>query len=45
MAQQILIMLAINIGIGLVPGISLIWHLSGAIWWLVWWALARNWRK
>ncbi len=45
MAPQILVMLAINIGIGLVPGISLVGHLSGAIWWLVWWGIARNWRK
>ena len=45
MAPQILAMLAINIGIGLIPGISLIWHLSGAIWGLIWWGIARNWRK
>ncbi|MBC7498151.1 rhomboid family intramembrane serine protease [Candidatus Gracilibacteria bacterium] len=45
MAPQILAMLAINIGIGLVPGISLVGHLSGAIWGLVWWGIARNWRK
>lgn len=45
MAMQILIMLAVNIGIGLVPGISLVGHLSGAIWGLIWWALMRNWRK
>ena len=45
MAPQVLAMLAINIGIGLIPGISLIWHLAGAIWWLVWWGIARNWRK
>ncbi len=45
MASQILMMLAINIGIWLVPGISLIWHLSWAIWGLVWWGIARNWRK
>ncbi len=45
MASQILVMLAINIGIGLVPGISLVGHLAGAIWWLVWWAIFRNWRK
>lgn len=45
MAPQILMMLAINIGIGLVPGISLVGHLFGAIWWLIWWALFRNWRK
>lgn len=45
MASQILIMLIINIGIGLVPGISLIWHLFGAIWGLVWWAIFRDWRK
>jgi membrane associated rhomboid family serine protease len=32
MAPQILAMLAINIGIGLIPGISLVGHLSGAIW-------------
>jgi hypothetical protein len=32
MAPQILAMLAINIGIGLVPGISLVGHLAGAIW-------------
>ena len=45
MAPQVLAMLAINIGIGLVPGISLVGHLAGAIWWLVWWGIARNWRK
>ncbi len=45
MAPQIFMMLAINIGIGLVPGISLVGHLAGAIWWLVWWAIFRNWRK
>jgi hypothetical protein len=45
MAPQILAMLAINIGIGLIPGISLVGHLSWAIWWLVWWGIARNWRK
>ena len=44
-ASQILVMLVINIGIGLVPGISLIGHLFGAIWGLIWWALFRNWRK
>ncbi len=32
MAPQILVMLAINIGIGLIPGISLVGHLAGAIW-------------
>lgn len=32
MAPQILTMLAINIGIGLIPGISLVGHLAGAIW-------------
>lgn len=45
MAPQILAMLAINIGIGLVPGISLVGHLAGAIWGLIWWAIFRNWRK
>jgi rhomboid protease GluP len=45
MAMQILMMLAINIGIGLVPGISLVGHLSGAIWWMVWWGIARNWKR
>ncbi len=44
-ASQILVMLVINIGIGLVPGISLVGHLFGAIWGLVWWAIFRNWRK
>ena len=32
MAGQILAMLAINIGIGLIPGISLVGHLAGALW-------------
>ncbi len=45
MASQILIMLVINIGIGLVPGISLVWHLFGAIWGIVWWAIFRDWRR
>ncbi len=45
MAPQVLAMLAINIGIGLIPGISLVGHLAGAIWWLIWWGIARNWRK
>ncbi|MBC7503878.1 rhomboid family intramembrane serine protease [Candidatus Gracilibacteria bacterium] len=45
MAPQIFAMLAINIGIGLIPGISLVGHLSGAIWGLVWWAIFQNWKK
>ena len=45
MASQILIMLVINIGIGILPGISLVWHLFGAIWWIIWWVIFRNWRK
>ena len=42
MASQILIMLIVNIGIWLVPGISLIWHLFGAIWWLIWWTIRKK---
>ena len=45
MASQILVMLAINIGIWLVPGISLVGHLFWAIWGLIWWAIFRDWRK
>ncbi len=45
MASQILMMLAINIGIWLVPGISLVGHLAGAIWGLVWWGMARSWKR
>lgn len=45
MASQILVMLAINIGVWLVPGISLVGHLFGAIWGLIWWAIFRDWRK
>ncbi|NRH20758.1 rhomboid family intramembrane serine protease [Candidatus Gracilibacteria bacterium] len=44
-ASQILVMLIINIGIGLVPGISLVGHMAGAIWGLIWWQIFRNWRK
>ena len=45
LANQILIMLAFNVGIGLMPGISLIWHLFGAIWWLVWWKFFKTWKR
>ena len=44
-ASQILVMLIINVGIGIMPGISLVGHLSGAVWWLIWWQIFRNWRK
>ncbi len=37
MANQILIMLVINIAIGLTPGISFVWHAAGALWGLIWW--------
>lgn len=36
-ANQILIMLVINIAIGLTPGISFAGHLAWAIWWFIWW--------
>ena len=45
MANQVLIMLAINIGIGLVPGISLVGHAAGAVWGLLWWWGFRTWKK
>lgn len=37
MTSQIFIMLIINIGIGLVPGISLVGHAAGALWGVIWW--------
>ncbi len=42
MSNQILIMLVINIGIGLSPGISLIGHAAGAVFWLLWWWGSRK---
>lgn len=45
MSNQILIMLAFNVGIGLMPGISLVWHLFGAIWGLVWWKFFKTWKR
>ena len=40
-ANQILIMLILNIAIGLTPGISFAWHFAGAVWWLIWWKFRR----
>lgn len=44
-ASQILVMLLLNVGIGLIPGISLVGHMAGAIWGIIWWAIFRDWRK
>ena len=44
-ASQILMMLVINIGIWLIPGISLLWHAAGALWGIIWWWIFRDWKK
>jgi membrane associated rhomboid family serine protease len=44
-ASQILIMLLINIGIWLIPGISLVGHAAGAVWGIIWWWIFRDWKK
>jgi hypothetical protein len=38
-------MLVINILIGLSGNISFVGHFFGAIWWLVWWQMARTWKR
>ncbi len=45
MANQIFAMLVINILIGLSGNISFVGHFFGAIWWLVWWQMARSWKR
>ncbi len=45
MANQILAMLVINILIGLSGNISFVGHFFGAIWGLVWWKMARTWKR
>ncbi len=42
MTNQILIMLIINIGIGLIPGISLVGHAAGAVFGLFWWWVRKR---
>lgn len=45
MANQILIMLVLNILLGLSGNISFVGHLAGAIWWLVWWQFFKTWKR
>lgn len=41
--QNIALLLAANIFIGLLPGISFVGHLFWAIWWVIWWfILSKN---
>lgn len=42
MANQILIMLVINILIGLTGNISFVGHASGAVWGLLWWYAKKS---
>lgn len=42
MANQILIMLGLNILIGFSGGISLTAHAAGAVWGLIWWAIRKK---
>ncbi len=41
MANQILIMLVINIAIWFSPGISFVWHAAGALWGFIWWKIRK----
>lgn len=44
-ANQIMILLAANIAIWLIPGISMVWHLAGAVFGLLYWYLKKSfWR-
>jgi membrane associated rhomboid family serine protease len=45
MANQILIMLVINIALGLSGNISFVGHAAGALWGLIWWQFFRNKKK
>lgn len=41
-ANEIGTLLIINIAIGFLPGISLVGHIAGAIWWVLFWFITRN---
>lgn len=45
MANQIFMMLVLNIGIGLVPGISFVGHFAGAIFGIFWWKFFKTWKR
>lgn len=45
LANQILIMLALNILLGLSGNISFVGHFFGAVWGLVWWKLFKTWKR
>lgn len=45
MANQILIMLVLNVLLWLSGGISFVGHFFGAVWGLVWWQIFRSWKK
>ena len=45
MANQILIMLVLNILLGLSGNISFVGHFFGAMWWLLWWKFFKTWKR
>lgn len=45
MANQILIMLVLNVLLWLSGGISFVGHFFGAVWGLVWWQIFRTWKR
>lgn len=45
LANQILIMLVINILLGLSGNISFVGHAAGAVWWVIWWKFFRDRKK
>lgn len=45
MANQILIMLVLNILLGLSGNISFVGHFFGAVWGLVWWKFFKTWKR
>ncbi len=45
MANQILIMLVLNILLGLSGNISFVGHFFGAVWGLVWWKFFATWKR
>lgn len=45
LANQILIMLALNIFLGFSGNISFVGHFFGAVWGLVWWKFFKTWKR